>query len=202
MTGTAPGNVAAIVLAAGASTRMGRPKQLIEFRGKPLVVHEVDVVIEAGAQPVVVVVGAHAEQVRPALENVRDISIVLNREWETGIASSLTAGLRALAHKSWDGVLVTLADQPLVSAVMLRRLLSAFHEGARVVASSYGGAPGVPAVFGAERVPELLDLTGDAGAARWLRSRPRDVTVVSVDGLFDVDTPADVERLAAGPGSG
>ena len=181
---------------------MGRPKQLIEFRGKPLVAHQVEVVLEAGPRPVVAVVGAHEPQVRAALDHLRGISIVVNTEWETGIASSLIAGLRAIAHESWDGVLVTLADQPLITAGTLRRLLAPFHAGARLVASSYGGAPGVPAVFGAERVPELLELGGDAGAARWLRSRPSDVTVVQVEGLFDVDTPADVERLAGGRGSG
>lgn len=202
MTGSAPRNVAAIVLAAGGSTRMGAPKQLMQFRGKPLVVHQVETVVEAGARPVVVVIGGRATQVRAALDEVSGISIVLNAEWETGLASSLVAGLRALAHESSDGVLVTLADQPLVNAEALHRLLRAFHGGARLVASSYGGAPGVPAVFGGEYVTELMDLTGDAGAAGWLRARPSDVTVIPVEGLFDLDTPADAARLAGGLGSG
>lgn len=202
MTTKADDRVAAIVLAAGASTRMGRPKQLITHFGEPLVARASEAVVEAGADPVVVVVGAHAEQVRPALDEVRGISVVVNTQWETGIASSLVAGLHAIADEAWDGVLVTLADQPFVSAETLRRLLRAFHSGARLVASDYDGAPGVPAVFGAEYVPELLRLTGDSGAAKWLRGRASDVTVIPAEGLFDVDTPADLERLAGGAGSG
>ena len=182
---------------------MGRPKQLIVHEGQPLVARAVAAARAAGADPVIVVLGAHASKIQPALAGFAGLIVVINPAWESGLASSLAAGLRAAAQDdSRDGVLVTLADQPLVDAGVLRRLITAFHGGARLVASGYQGVPGVPALFGREHVPELLTLTGDAGAGPWLRKRLSDLTIIPLDAaLLDLDTPADAARLAGRPGA-
>jgi CTP:molybdopterin cytidylyltransferase MocA len=176
---------------------MGHPKQLIVHEGQPLVARAAAAARDAGADPVVVVLGAHAGEIEPALAGL-GVRVALNPEWESGLASSLTAGLRAaLRDDRWDGALVTLADQPLIDAAILRSLITAFQNGARLVASGYQGLPGVPALFGREHVPELLALTGDAGAGPWLRQRLSELTIVPLDAaLLDLDTPADAARLA------
>jgi molybdenum cofactor cytidylyltransferase len=185
-----------VVLAAGASTRLGHPKQLATHEGEPLLRRAALAAVQAGARPVVVVLGAHAPQVAPALDGLDDVTVVVNAEWPTGLASSLGAGLRALGSASCDAALVTLADQPLVDAADLRRLLAAFGAPARVVAAEYDGTLGVPAIFGREHFAELLALTGDAGAGGWLRRHAGAVTAVPVpNASFDVDTAADLARL-------
>ncbi len=177
---------------------MGQPKQLILYDGEPLVARAARSAIEVGADPVIVVLGAYAADIQPALARTDGITVVVNAGWEKGLASSLATGLSAAMKDAvCDGVLVTLADQPLVDAGMMRRLIAAFRGGARIVASGYKGVPGVPALFGREHVPALLSLSGDTGAGPWLRSRLHEVTIVPLDSaLLDLDTPADVARLA------
>ena len=182
---------------------MGHPKQLIPYNGKPLVTHATEAALAAGAAPVIVVLGASADEIRPALSHLSGITVTINAGWASGLASSLTSGLRAAMHDTtWDGVIAMLADQPLVDAPLLRRIIAEFAAGARIVASGYAGVPGVPALFGREHVPDLLSLTGDTGAGPWLRSRGREAAIVPLDdAVFDVDTPADVRRLDDRQGS-
>jgi molybdenum cofactor cytidylyltransferase len=190
--------IGAIVLAAGGSTRLGFPKQLIVYEGAPLVRRAAMAALQAGASPVVVVLGADAAMVESALSGLDSVTTVLNDKWATGLASSLATGLRAVLEETdCDAVLVTLADQPLVDAAALERLLSAFDAEHRIVAAVYDGTIGVPAVFAREHVAELMRLTGDAGAGQWLRSRSNEVTCVELGiGALDIDTRADVARLS------
>ncbi len=183
---------------------MGHPKQLILHHGKPLVTRAAETALAAGAAPVIVVLGAHEAEIRPALSDLSGVTTVLNPNWESGLASSLTTGLHAaLRDSAWEGVLAMLADQPLVDGPMLSRLIAEFAAGARIVATGHAGGPGVPALFSREHVPELLGLTGDTGAGPWLRSRAPEVALVPLAGAaLDVDTPADVQRLAEQQGSG
>jgi len=176
---------------------MGFPKQLIVHEGEPLVRRIAKAVVEAGADPVVVVLGANADMVASALSGLERVRTVVNHEWSTGLASSLVAGLAAvLEDNSCDGVLVTLADQPLVDAAALSRLISAFNGERRIVASSYDDTMGVPALFAREHIADLMRLTGDAGAGSWLRSRPSDVTCVPLDvAAVDIDTVSDAAHL-------
>ncbi len=189
--------VGAVVLAAGGSSRFGRPKQLLMLDGDPLVKRAANAALDAGASPVVVVLGADYQLIEPALADMSPVKLVINHEWQSGLASSLAAGLRALIEVAdCDGVVVTLADQPLVDAQALKRLIAPFDASHRLVAASYEGTIGVPAVFGREYVAELLHLTGDAGAGAWLRSRSSEVTPISLDsGGLDIDTPTDAELL-------
>jgi molybdenum cofactor cytidylyltransferase len=175
---------------------LGFPKQLIVHDGEPLVRRTTKAVVEVGASPVVTVLGANAEMIRPALVDLRFVRIVVNEEWNEGLASSLRAGLAAVMEgPSCDGVLVTLVDQPLVNYDVLLRLVRAFDGERRIVASAYDETIGVPAVFGREHVEALMNLTGDAGAGSWLRNRT-DVTCEPLGtAAMDIDTAHDLARL-------
>jgi molybdenum cofactor cytidylyltransferase len=146
---------------------------------------------------VVVVLGANATTITPALIGLTSVAIVVNPDWESGLASSLAVGLSAfLADDSCDAVLVTLADQPLVDGAALRRLIAAFDDEHRIVASAYDDTIGVPAVFAREHLYDLTRLTGDRGAGSWLRARQKEVTRVPLfSAAFDIDRPSDVARL-------
>ena len=155
--------------------------------------------VEAGASPVVVVLGANAEMIAPVLSGLESVTTVINREWSKGLASSLATGLSAVFEDAQcDAVLVTLADQPLVDATALKRLIAAFGGERRIVASGYSNTMGVPAVFACEHMDDLMHLTGDAGAGTWLRSRPSEVTCVPLDvAAIDIDTLSDADPLAS-----
>jgi CTP:molybdopterin cytidylyltransferase MocA len=197
-------SVGAVILAAGPSTRLGYSKQLIIHEGEPLVRRAAIAAVEAGAAPVIVVLGAQAEEIVPALALLPSVTLVMNEEWETGLASSLSTGLRAVyQNASCDGVLVMLADQPLIDAAALRQLLNAFNTDDRIIASEYDDTIGVPVVIGREHVPDLMQLKGDAGAGAWLRKRIGQVTRIPMArAAMDVDTPSDAERLTRDEGNG
>ena len=190
-------SVGAVILAAGPSTRLGYSKQLIIHEGEPLVRRAAIAAVEAGASPVIVVLGADAAEITPALSLLPSVTLVINDDWNTGLASSLATGLRALSQNvSRDGVLVMLADQPLIDAASLRQLLDAFDTDHRIIASEYDDTIGVPVVIGREHVPDLMALKGDAGAGAWLRKRIGDVTRIPMArAAMDVDTPSDAEQL-------
>ena len=188
--------MAAVILAAGGSSRLGEPKQLIELGGLPLVRKAAMSALEAGALPVVVVLGAENDQILPALEGLENVRIALNSRWKTGLASSVAAGLSALAEDdAVDGAMLILADQPFIDSHTLKNLIDAFGE-SRIVASSYSNTLGVPAIVGREFFPELMELQGDRGAGPWLRARAAGVTSVPLPvSPLDIDTRDDVELL-------
>ncbi len=188
------------MLAAGASSRLGVPKQLVIREGVPLVRRAAVAAVDAGASPVMVVLGANASTVAPALSGLAAVSTLVNSAWQSGLSSSLTVGLSALfADDECEGALVVLADQPFVDAGSLSRLITEFAGVRDLVASSYGGTIGVPAIFGRAYVADLVRLTGDAGAGDWLRQRSRDVKRVALErAAIDVDTPFDAGRIAGG----
>lgn len=200
-----PPGVGAVVLAAGGSTRLGHPKQLVTLDGRPLVARAAAAALGAGAEPVVVVLGAHADAVRAALGGLA-VHPVAHPGWAGGLGSSLGCGVAALAERApaADAVLVTLADQPLVTADDLRRLCdawaSAADRDAAIVAAAYADTVGVPAVFGRAHLAALRDLPQGAGAGGLLRAAGDRVVRVPVPGAaVDVDTPADLARLRARP---
>lgn len=153
--------------------------------------------LDAGASRVVVVLGANAATIAPALVGLAAVAIVVNPNWESGLASSLAVGLSAfLADDLCEAVLVTLADQPLVDGAALRRLIAPFDDEHRIVASAYDETIGVPAVFGREHFNDLMRLKGDRGAGSWLRARQNEVTHVPLySAAFDIDRASDVARL-------
>ncbi|MBL9187692.1 MAG: nucleotidyltransferase family protein [Opitutaceae bacterium] len=188
----------AIILAAGASTRLGTPKQLLLVEGRPLLVRAVESALASPAWPVVVVLGAHAEKIRPALARL-PVLIAENPAWAEGMASSLRAGITTLRQFSrrLDAALVALCDQPAFSAETIDRLVAAQRATGRgIVAARYGGRPGAPALFLREHFPALAALTGEEGARSLLHDDPARVATVDLPELaLDLDTPADVARL-------
>jgi CTP:molybdopterin cytidylyltransferase MocA len=186
--------IACAVLAAGGSRRLGRPKQLETYAGKPLVRHVVDEVTSSSCDAVAVVLGANAAHIAPALQGAR-ATVLENAAWEEGIASSVrTSATWAIASGAGALVLV-LADQPLIDGAHVDRLITAFRSGAPAAASLYGGALGVPALFDASLFDALLALEGDRGAARVLRGCEGAASVSWPEGAVDVDTDADAAAL-------
>lgn len=192
-------SVAAIVLAAGASRRLGQPKQLLQVDGESLLARTIRLANEAGASPVIVVLGAQFETIRASISSMQVIS-VFNELWEMGIAGSIHAGLDAIDSNAPDssGALLLTCDQPRLTAAHLLALLDKFAaQGANViVASRYSGSLGVPAVFPRSVFPMLRWLQGDRGARSLLADPPCPLIAVEFSGgEIDIDSPEDIAYL-------
>lgn len=185
--------IAAIILAAGASERFGQPKMLLDWRGKPLIAHVADVVLALPARPVVVVVGAQAQEIRSTLGD-RPVQIVANPNWREGMSTSIRVGLAALSPDV-AGALFILGDQPKITRELLARLVARFREtGAPIVEPRCGKRPGTPTLFAREMFGELAQITGDRGGRSLINEHMDRVAVVQVDDpstLQDIDTPED-----------
>jgi len=192
-----PSGVSAILLAAGAGSRFGGGKLLAKLGNKPLIEHALDALSGALVDEVVVVVGADAEGLRETCES-HGVVVVENQDWAQGQSTSVRTGLGACDPDS-RAATVLLADQPLVGAGAVERLVAAFEEGARVAVATYGGKPRNPVLFSREVWPLLMtELEGDEGARPFLRRHPELVVRVPCDGVgdpADVDTAEDLRRL-------
>jgi molybdenum cofactor cytidylyltransferase len=184
-------SIAAVVLAAGSSSRLGEPKQLLEFDGEPLLKRVSRVALAAGCDPVLVVLGAQAELCRTAIAEL-PVQVLENDEWQTGLASSIRCGISAVPESAAAAMLLT-CDQPHVSATLLRELIAASSGGRTIAASRYAETLGIPALFPRSSFCDLLALMGDAGAKRLLLKDVGAVaSVLFPEGALDIDRPADV----------
>jgi CTP:molybdopterin cytidylyltransferase MocA len=191
--------VAAIVLAAGASRRLGQPKQLLMHGGEMMIERAIRLVNEAGAAPVITVLGAFHELIREAVQ-LSNFTPVINNAWNQGISTSIQAGLAALldGDPQTPGALILACDQPRLSAEHLRAMLEAFCAEAAlaIVASTYKGVLGIPAVFPREVFAELCALRGDKGARSLLMQPPCPLVALPFSGgEIDIDLPADMTHL-------
>lgn len=197
--------VGAIILAAGPSSRLGTPKQLLHFRGQSLLRRAALSALGAGCRPVVVVTGAHAQLYVGELDDLAVLA-AFNREWQEGLASSIRTGIEALVSEDPDvtAALILLCDQPHVTSALLSRLIGAhLATGCLVVASTYGDSAGAPALFSRSLFAELGRLEGASGAKHVIARHAAEAHLVPFpDGEADVDTPADVERLGLSPAVG
>jgi molybdenum cofactor cytidylyltransferase len=192
-------NTGIVILAAGNSSRLGRPKQLLPYRGKTLLTHVVSESLAASLQPVVLVTGAYQEAVLYSLQ-VKDLVHVYNPQWETGMASGIVAGLhKALAlQPHLQSVIVSVCDQPHITAGLFQSLMETHGvSGKGLIASGYAGTRGTPVLFSRRYFEELAALSGDAGARQLLMRHADDVaTVPFPKGSIDIDTEEDFQKLA------
>jgi molybdenum cofactor cytidylyltransferase len=181
--------VPAVILAAGASRRLGRPKQLVMLEGETLLRRTVRAAL-AGCSPVLVVVGARAREVEASLA-LMPVQVVENPEWEEGMAASIRAGVRALPA-GCPAALFLVCDQPAVDGTLVKHLVELRRaDPDAVVACAYGNTRGTPSLFPARCFPQLLLLRGDRGA-RDLLAAPDVLTVPFPGGAEDVDEPGDL----------
>jgi CTP:molybdopterin cytidylyltransferase MocA len=176
--------VVGLVLAAGAGTRFGGPKQLAELDGRPLLEHALRAMADAPVGATFVVLGARADEIRTRVD-LRGATVVVAADWDEGQAASLRAGVAAAREHGADAVVVTLGDQPRISAEAIARVVQAGTPAAR---ATYGGVPGHPVLLGAELFDAVAALRGDTGARDLLTGV--DVKPVPCDGL---GSPADVD---------
>ena len=176
--------IAAILLAAGESTRMGRPKQLLDWKGQPLVAAQTETLLDAGCRPVVVVVGAHPSRVRPALPSRSDVQITTNRSWRAGRASSIRTGARAVPP-TVDVLVVVSVDQPTDVSV-IERLEAGLEDAphALIAVPRHDGRNGHPPILRSQLLPELQNVTERHEGLRQLRRRHADRTI-----FVEMDTP-------------
>jgi molybdenum cofactor cytidylyltransferase len=222
-------SVGAVILAAGGSSRLGQPKQLLTFRGETLVCRAVRAAAAAGCEPILVVVGENSEAIKLALDiresRISSFSclergtrprpsptpanrgpqciarIIENGEWRRGVGTSIRRGLEQLPNFVEAAVLLA-CDQPYLDASIVSQLIAALAEtGKPIVASSYADTLGVPALFDRSCFDDLLALPDDSGAKSLMAARPNDIAVIPFEkGAIDIDTPADFQRLIAESG--
>ncbi|HEY9659475.1 MAG TPA: nucleotidyltransferase family protein [Allocoleopsis sp.] len=190
--------IGTIILAAGASTRLGTPKQLLHYRGQSLLRHTAEVAIDSGCHPVVVVLGSQAERLEAEVEQL-PVSVVKNNHWAKGMSSSIQTGLAVLQsiYPPVKAVVILLCDQPFVSATLVHQLIEGYHRtGKPIVASEYADTVGVPALFSHVLFPVLMMLPADRGARYVIQNRAQAVARVPFSlGEIDIDTPDDYERF-------
>jgi molybdenum cofactor cytidylyltransferase len=198
-----PDPCALLILAAGGSKRMGRPKQLLSVGGEPLVRKVTLAALGSNLRPAIVVLGAQAHGIRPHLEDLA-VSIVENPRWQDGVASSLRTGVGAVMRVAPHarGLIVILADQPRLTAAHLTSIESAQRASGRtIVASDYGDHLGPPAYFGCRHFAALQALQGDVGARELLRAFAAETIAAPAGSGDDLDSPGDFGAFGAETGS-
>lgn len=191
------GRISGIVLAGGSSSRLGQPKQLLDFEGRPLLQHAIDAMEKSGLYDVVVVLGHRADEVAEAVQIGSGTRIVVNPDYAHGQATSLRTGLEAVDERS-DAAVVILGDQPAVNALMVRTIAETYQAtGGKVVQAVFGGKPNHPTLFEKELWPAIKAIEGDKGAREVLKKHPEWVVQVELGGELpsDLDTWEDYERL-------
>ncbi len=190
--------IGAIVLAAGRSSRLGTPKQLLDFGGQPLVRHAAEVALASGCRPVVVVLGSLGSRIALVLDGL-PVRIAVNARWGEGMGTSIQTGLAALAGDNLDGVILTVGDQPLVTAEHLDALIARqAATGCPVVAAEYAGTVGIPVLFMSPMFGQLRALPPDQGCKSViLANRTSGAFLACPEAEHDIDTPEDLAILDA-----
>jgi len=191
-------DIAIIILAAGESTRMGTPKQLLPWKNKTLLAHTIELAKKIRPKDIFVVLGANSERIGPTISDT-ELFIVKNPSWQEGMGSSIACGVEHVISKKkeYHGVLILLCDQPLISQEYLNLLIHTFITNEkRIVATNYGKRAGVPVIFGKKNFPALTKLEGDNGAKTIINKNIYDTIVInSGENLTDLDTKVEYERL-------
>ena len=187
-----------LILAAGQSNRLGRPKQLLKYNGSRFIKRVTEIAIATECSPVVIVLGAYADQIQSEL-TMNGIHVLINAHWQEGMASSIREGLKELVrlNEKIDGVVVLVCDQPYLKTKHINALIQLqAQKNLPAVSCSYEGVLGTPALFHKSLFQQLLNLQGDSGAKKILSSFNSEIGIVEFDeGVFDVDTESDYEKL-------
>ncbi|MFT4759432.1 MAG: molybdenum cofactor cytidylyltransferase [Paraglaciecola sp.] len=191
-------DISILILAAGNSSRLGQPKQLVNFGGKPLICHIIEQALFVKMRSVFVVLGGNKSLILPKITHL-PVTIVDNENWAKGMGSSIATGLKAIQEQNPEttGIVTLLCDQPFVSADLIHQIIQKQEETqAAIVASSYSGNAGVPAFFSQSIFKELLNLSEKGGARKIIRQHLSEIECVSFsEGIFDIDTPEDLNRI-------
>jgi len=187
-----------IILAAGSSSRMGRPKQLLRYNNQSLLQHIVNIALEAAIGPVIVVLGAEADLLKKELDETKVITVI-NKDWQEGMGSSIRFGLQQFTDRFPDaeGVIFTVCDQPFITSTLLYQLLATYKQTKNpVIASVYDDTKGTPAFFHREIFSELTALKADKGAKQIINNHKDHLGLVSFPmGSKDIDTENDYVQL-------
>ena len=187
-----------VLLAAGASSRLGKPKQLLPYKGTTLLKHAVQLAVDAALKPIVIVVGANANILNIEIEESQ-ANIVMNETWQEGMASSIRTGLQKMLElePTINSVIMMVCDQPYVTVQLLQNLIVQHNKtGKPIIASSYKNNLGTPALFDATIFSELMQLKGDIGAKKILNNHPEWVAAIDFPmGEIDIDTEEDYKKL-------
>lgn len=187
-----------LLLAAGSSSRMGQPKQLLPWREQTLIEHQIQTLLQTG-NPVNVVIGSNSDLILPIIEKYPE-NIFINAGWELGMGSSISFGILQMIRKfpEAEGVLITLLDQPLLTTSYFQKMLSAFNSGNQqiLVSHSASGWTGVPVLFDQYYFKELTELSNDEGAKKIIKRHEEKVILLDGDELLeDIDTPLAYQQL-------
>ncbi|MBW4594513.1 MAG: nucleotidyltransferase family protein [Brasilonema angustatum HA4187-MV1] len=195
---TEKSTIAIMILAAGASTRMGTPKQLLLYQKRSLVQYITEIAIASVCKPVVLVLGAYSEQIRPQINHF-PVSIVENLDWACGMSTSINSGIQFLHNLSqkFEAVVILVCDQPFLSPQIINQLVDAYYSTKKpIIACEYAGTLGVPAVFSKRFFSELAELQGTSGAKKVINNNLTQVfSLPFAQGEIDIDTPKDYEQL-------
>jgi molybdenum cofactor cytidylyltransferase len=191
-------NSAIILLAAGSSSRLGKPKQLLRFHGKSLIRHIISIARQSEADEIIVVLGANHELILQEISDL-NIRVVINHHWQEGIASSIRAGLEFLQQlsPSAESAIFAVCDQPFVSTELLNGIMATQRETKKlIVSSAYENTMGTPVLFHKDLFQELLALKGDSGAKKIILQHKSEVaTIPFASGNIDIDTNDEYEAL-------
>ncbi|WAC12364.1 nucleotidyltransferase family protein [Dyadobacter pollutisoli] len=189
---------AIIILAAGNSSRLGEPKQLLKYQNKTLIRHITEAAAETVGSNVIVVTGSNAELIQNEIDGL-SFQLAHNADWQEGMASSIVTGVSKLItlNPQCQGAVIAVSDQPFVTSSLFRDLIqSNIQNGSGIVASSYDQTVGTPVFFSSSYFPQLLQLTGVEGAKKLIKRFESDVTTISFPlGSIDIDTQEDYGNL-------
>lgn len=195
---TSEADIGIVILAAGGSTRMGTPKQLLPYQGYSLLRHTVEAAVASVCRPIIVVLGAYAQLIQPEISQL-PIQVVENLQWAEGMNTSIRIGIEALSapKNNVQAVVVALCDQPFISYKIINQLVEAYHlTGKTIIASEYAGTFGVPALFSRSFFSKLTTLRGGEGAKQVIKKYTQEVFGVSFPkGAIDIDTPIDYKQF-------
>lgn len=191
-------NIAILLLAAGSSSRLGHPKQLVQINGQPLLQKMAETSLATGCCPVVIVLGAYFEKIKPVVEKL-PIHILENKNWESGMGSTISCGMNFLNNNYPDlkAVVLLVCDQYYLAEKNITELIRVFEKtNQKIIASKYGKTVGVPALFSKQLFSDLLKLNGPSGAKKIIQKYAEELAIIEFsEGVFDLDTEEDLKKI-------